>query len=105
MFTLTLAFVILVASQSLIPRTLFVVLLAALFMGWVVMLTWAAFVIPPAAIKGFFEANYHPDTNVRALQRGEITIEEYVRRKGDTASTSNALPTSSRHTSDAQRKA
>lgn len=77
------AILLLVFGRSVIPKPLFAVLLVVLVTAFAVMWTWAAYVIPSAVAEKMRELNYHPDANVRALQKGEITIEEYVRRKAD----------------------
>ena len=81
-------------GSSVIPKPLFAVLLLVSFTAFVVMWLWAAYVIPPAALETARELNYHPDANVRALQKGEITIEEYVRRKENVISSATDLQAS-----------
>lgn len=80
---LVFAILLLIFGRSVIPKPLFAVLLLVLVTAFAMMWTWAAYVIPPAAAEKMREMNYHPDANVRALQKGEITIEEYVRHKAD----------------------
>jgi hypothetical protein len=74
------AIVLLMLGRSVIPTPFFAVLLLVLITAFVVMWLWAAYVIPPAVLETARELNFHPDANVRALQKGESTIEEYVRR-------------------------
>jgi uncharacterized membrane protein len=88
------AVVFLIFGRSIIPKPLFAVLLLVAFTAFVVMWLWAAYVIPPAALETARELNYHPDANVRALQKGEITIEEYVRRKENGISSATDLQAS-----------
>lgn len=80
---LVFAILLLIFGHSIIPKPLFAVLLLVLVTAFAMLWTWAAYVIPPAAAEKMRELNYHPDANVRALQKGEITIEEYARRKAD----------------------
>lgn len=83
MIVLLCAILLLVFCRSFFPKPLFAVLLVVLGTAFALMWIWAAYVIPPAVTEKMRELNYHPDANVRALQKGEITIEEYVRRKAD----------------------
>lgn len=95
---LVFAFLLLMFGRSVIPTPLFAVLILVLVTAFAMMWTWAAYVIPPAAAEKMRELNYHPDVNVRALQKGEITIEEYVRRKADATPPVTNLPTSTAST-------
>lgn len=85
---LILAFLLLMFGRTVIPQPVFAVLLLLLGTAYTVMGMWALSVLPPAIAEGIHNLNYHPDANVRALQKGEITIEEYVQRKA------NATPSS-----------
>lgn len=80
---LILVFFLLMFGRSVIPKPVFAVLLVFLGTAYAVMGIWALSVIPLAIAEGMDELNYHPDANVRALQKGEITIEEYVQRKAN----------------------
>jgi hypothetical protein len=79
-------------GRSVIPKPLFAVLLLVLVTAFAALWTWAAYVIPPAAVEKMRKLNYHPDADVRALQKGEMTIEEYARRKADAAAPVTDLP-------------
>lgn len=85
-------------GRSVIPKPLFAVLLLVLVTAFAMLWTWAAYVIPPAAAEKMRELNYHSDADVRALQKGEMTIEEYARRKADAAALVNDLPISTAST-------
>jgi hypothetical protein len=77
------AILLLVFGRSFIPKPLFVVLLVVFGTAFALMWIWAAYVVPPAVTEKIRELNCHPDANVRALQKEEITIEEYLRRRAD----------------------
>lgn len=99
------ALVLLLLGRSVIPKPFFAVLLLVLGTAFVVMWLWAAYLIPPAVLETARELNFHPDANVRALQKGEITIEEYVRRRENDAASvtdlrASAPPISSSGPSD-----
>lgn len=96
---LVFALLFLIFGRSVIPKPLFAVLILVLVTAFAMMWTWAAYVIPLAAAEEMRELNYHPDANVRALQKGEITVEEYVRRKADATLPVTDLPTSTASTS------
>lgn len=80
---LILAFLLLMFGRSVIPQPVFAVLVLVLGTACAVLGMWALCILPPAIAEGLHDLNYHPDANVRALQRGEITIEEYVQRKAN----------------------
>jgi len=83
------ALVVSVGARSFIPDTLFVLLLAASLMANVVGVIWAFFLFPfvcSASTEALREMNYHPDALVRAIQKEEITIEDYVHRRSDSQS-------------------
>jgi hypothetical protein len=92
---------VLILGPSILPKSLFATLLVVLFTAFVVIWTWGATVLPPAVSEQMREVNYHPDADVRALQKGEITIAEYARRKADVTppahSTAVPPPTPSPH--------
>ncbi len=77
---LLVAALVVIFGGSILPTPVFAIVLLFLGTAFGVIWLWLVTVIPPAAIETLREGNYHPDANVRALQKGEITIEEYVQR-------------------------